>query len=137
MTMIKIRKNRKGFTLIELLLVMAIIGILAGTIMVGMGSSRKKARVTSALKTADSILAEAAECYLKDGPFTAFSTPNGGGLICGVNSGEWPELAKKCSYSSFGAPPAWTFDIACNKTTSNPAGDIIHCDIANASCTKP
>jgi prepilin-type N-terminal cleavage/methylation domain-containing protein len=127
--------SKRGFTLIELLLVMAIIGILAGVIMVGMGSSRKKARVTSALKTADSVLAEAAECYLKNGSFTGPSTLNGTGPICGVNSGVWPELAKKCNYNNFNAG-AFTFDIVCNVSNKNPAGDVIHCDVANASCKK-
>jgi len=123
---------RQGFTLVELLLVMAIIGIMAGVIMVGMGSSRKKARVTSALKTADSIVAEAAECYLKNGTFTDWTSGN----ICGPSSGAWPSLVNKCNYDNFGPSPAWTFDIVCNKSTKNPAGDTIQCNIGNASCTK-
>ncbi len=128
------KQKKIGFTLIELLLVMSIIGILAGVILVGMGSSRKKARVTSALKTADSVLAEAAECYLKNGSFTAPATPNGTGLICGATGGSWPELAKKCTYTTFGPPPAWTFEIVCNLTSNG--SDTIHCDVANASCKK-
>jgi prepilin-type N-terminal cleavage/methylation domain-containing protein len=128
------KQKKAGFTLIELLLVMSIIGILAGVILVGMGSSRKKARVTSALKTADSVLAEAAECYLKNGTFAGPSTPSGTGPICGAGSGVWPELAKKCVYGAFGPSPAWTFDIVCNQTSNG--SDTIHCDVANASCKK-
>lgn len=130
-------KNKLGFTLVELLLVMAIIGIMAGVIMVGMGSSRKKARVTSALKTADSVVAEAAECYLKNGTFSGPGSPSlGGGIICSGGTGVWPELTKKCNYSNFNAG-GFTFDIVCSVSTKNPAGDTIHCDVANASCSKP
>lgn len=135
--MMKIKQNKQGFTLVELLLVMAIIGILAGVIMVGMGSSRKKARVTSALKTADSVLAEAAECYLKNGTFSGPTSPStGGGVICIGSSSQWPELAKKCNYNNFNAG-AFTFDIVCNVSSNNPSGDVIQCNVGNASCTKP
>ncbi|HXF43996.1 MAG TPA: prepilin-type N-terminal cleavage/methylation domain-containing protein [Candidatus Paceibacterota bacterium] len=37
-------KNRKGFTLIEMLVVVAIIGLLSSVVVVGLGSSRSKAR---------------------------------------------------------------------------------------------
>ena len=125
---------RQGFTLTELLLVMAIIGILAGVIMVGMGSSRKKARVTSALKTADSVLAEAAECYLKNGTFNQWINDSSGtGPICVGSSGQWPELVSKCAYSNFNAS-AFTFEIICNQTSNG--NDVISCDVANASCVK-
>jgi prepilin-type N-terminal cleavage/methylation domain-containing protein len=134
--MLKIRKSKNGFTLVELLLVMAIIGILASVITVGRGSSRNKARVTSALKTADSVLAEAAECYLKNGVLSAWTTTNGGGgKICSLGSGgDWPELVKKCDYSALGIT---TFNIACNKTSSKPLGDVIQCDVSKARCIKP
>ena len=43
----KKRKNQKGFTLVELLLVIAIIGILAAVLFVGLGNQRERARVTT------------------------------------------------------------------------------------------
>jgi len=39
--------NKKGFTLVELLLVIAIIGILAAVLFVGLGNQRERARVTT------------------------------------------------------------------------------------------
>lgn len=132
----KLVRNKNGFTLIELLLVMAIIGILAGVILVGMGASRKRARVSAALKTADSILAEGADCYLRNG---TFSGPNnnltGGGQICGAGSGEWPEMVKKCEYGVVNSN-AFTFEIICNKTSNNPTGDVLNCDAKVGHCTK-
>lgn len=40
------RKNQKGFTLIELLVVIAIIGILSSVVLVGINSTRTKAKDT-------------------------------------------------------------------------------------------
>jgi prepilin-type N-terminal cleavage/methylation domain-containing protein len=132
----KMKQKKLGFTLIELLLVMAIIGIMAGVIMVGMGSSRKKARVTSTLKTAESVVAEAAECYLKNGTFSPWGNSSlGTGVICVGSTGVWPELSKKCNYANFNAG-AFIFDVICNVSSVNPAGDIVHCDVENASCAK-
>jgi general secretion pathway protein G len=43
--------SRSGFTLVEVLLVIAILGILAGTLMVNIGGKSEKARINSARAT--------------------------------------------------------------------------------------
>ncbi len=48
----KIGKTRKGFTLVEMVLVIAIIVILAGVLVVGIGSYLNKARAAASSVTA-------------------------------------------------------------------------------------
>ncbi len=47
--------NNKSFTLIELLVVIAIIGVISSIVLVSMGGSRKRARITSSLQLSQSI----------------------------------------------------------------------------------
>ena len=113
---------KQGFTLIELLLVMAIIGILAGTISVGMKSSRAKARVTSTLKTANNINVEMADCYLRN---KDVSSPVGGAQIC-IGAGNYPELTKRCNYVNVSG---YVLTIECNS-----GEDIITCTANESKC---
>ena len=123
-------KNKIGFTLIEMLLVMAVIGILASVIMVGMGSVRKKARTSAALKTAESATAELAYCYLNDKqPINSWShNVNGGGVICS-GAGEWPPLTHRCHYDSLNTAN-YEFSIKCNDDQHT-----ITCNYADGKCT--
>jgi prepilin-type N-terminal cleavage/methylation domain-containing protein len=87
---------KRGFTLVEILLVIAIIGILAGTLYVGLGGQRKKARTSSALESIRSALPYAAECYLKNNQPIRRSA---GGEVCGTANGfTWPALPTACAY---------------------------------------
>jgi prepilin-type N-terminal cleavage/methylation domain-containing protein len=115
--------DKKGFTLIELLLVMAIIGILAGIIMVGMSSSRKRAKVTSALKVANGVTAELADCYLNNEVVT--TSPLAGEQIC-AGAGNYPKLANGCKYGEY------TDDVLRIDCSQNNA-EIV-CEVIKGSC---
>jgi prepilin-type N-terminal cleavage/methylation domain-containing protein len=118
--------NKKGFTLIELLLVMAIIGILAGIIMIGMSSSRKRAKVTSALKIANGVTAELADCYLNNKPVTSPSA-GGGGRIC-VGAGNYPALSDlNCSYGTY-VNNVLTIDCSASNNAT------ITCNVTEGNC---
>ncbi|EKE19512.1 MAG: hypothetical protein ACD_8C00146G0017 [uncultured bacterium] len=92
--MIRTIKSKKGFTLIELLIVIAIIGILAGIVLVSTGSSRKKAQLAKALSTMKSISNAVNMCIINGGNLVA---PNdngtGGTLICSTGTEVLPNIS--------------------------------------------
>ena len=97
----KIKKHWKnnGFTLIELLIVIAIIGILAGAILVALNNARQKARDAAALSAAESIAKAVIACINTE------TLPNTSYVHCYTPSG-----GTSCSF--FCTPPATTGD--CN-----------------------
>ena len=117
----KLVQSKTGFTLVELLLVMAIIGILAGVLLVGMGAGRRRAKVNSALQTAESVTAELAHCYLND---YDVNPPDTNDNIC-AGAGKWPELNAECNYESYNNEK---LIINCN------TDDKIECDVLKGSC---
>jgi prepilin-type N-terminal cleavage/methylation domain-containing protein len=118
--------DKKGFTLIELLLVMAIIGILAGTLAVGMKASRQRARVTSALKTANNAMVEAADCYLNNHTVNAADVDS---TICNGGSTNWPALTSPCKYIE-GNSSGWKVD--CD---SDNNAEIV-CIVVDGTCKR-
>ncbi len=63
----KNQKKEKGFTLIELLLVIAIIGILAAVLFVGLGSQRDRARIAAFKEQMRSFVPAGTICRDSDG----------------------------------------------------------------------
>lgn len=96
--------NKKGFTLIELLIVIAIIGILAATVMVSLGNARKKARVAAVQSTAASILPSIYICFDEGVDLNAPATP-GTTAICtsGAVTETWPII-------DAGSTAGWEWD---------------------------
>lgn len=87
-------QKQKGFTLIELLLVIAIIGILAAAILVGISGQRDKARTSKVLMELSATLQPMMMCW-SDGGNVANPGVGGGGDICtgNPNYGTWPVIS--------------------------------------------
>ncbi len=91
----KLFKNKKGFTLVELLLVMAIIGILAGIIFISIGSTRKRARITTFKEAMKNLAVAATQCIDAGGEITG---EDAGEPLCSegdIEIGDIPEI-KQC-----------------------------------------
>jgi len=70
----KLMRKQRGFTLVELLIVMIIIGILAGGMMMVMGSSTDKADATKALSDLRTMASATMQYYADNGAQAALPT---------------------------------------------------------------
>jgi|GEM_PF-626031 len=109
-------KNKKGFTLIEILIVIAILGILAGIVLVKLSKAREDARDRSALSTMKSLADSLNICLLSKIPldeymagferispfwgnfeevglgYNFYAYPKTGAPICGDSKQTWPSF---------------------------------------------
>lgn len=133
------KKIQKGFTLIELLIVIAIIGILAGVILVSTNSARTKAKVASWKATVRSTQAPAVMCCSSGLPL---STTAGAAMCSGGES--WPTAAAigGGTGTTGTISISGTGNVNCSPTSSNfnytitPAATDLLGQCASATCTE-
>jgi len=79
---------RQGITLIELLIVIAIIGIVAGIIVVALSGFRSRGRSAKAQAVLSSVIPSVLSCWGNGGQVRS---PESGNNICSINGyGAWP-----------------------------------------------
>lgn len=142
----KNEKMNRGFTLIELLIVIAIIGILAGVILVSTNSAVEKAKRSSALSTGSSLLTEFVTCQDDGGEA---STMTAGNVVCVDGAGDaiaghtttWPDVTTSTGWAydaTGGSVSAGDYYFTLTKATQNGikckmTGNTC-CDATDAAC---
>ncbi|MDP1884721.1 MAG: type II secretion system protein [Candidatus Moranbacteria bacterium] len=130
------RNDGHGFTLIELLLVIAIIGILASIVFVGLTSARERANRASALSSMSSIMRELATCEIDDGGTDGFVVDtvictNGSGVVIAGHDAVWPNIDR----TGWAIAAAQADYIDSNYTyIATKDGQTITCNFSSQAC---
>lgn len=146
----KIKSIRQGFTLIELMIVIAIIGILAGVVLVTSNSGVEKSKKASAVTSMSSILPELVTCADDNGKAKNNAAPTGGSagtticcttVDCTVNQPghveKWPDILSKTGYAyqkPTGTLAAGDYQFTATKTV-NGTTDTITCKYSENGCS--
>jgi prepilin-type N-terminal cleavage/methylation domain-containing protein len=150
--------NKKGFTLIELLVVVAIIGVLAGIVLVSLNSARNKADKSSLQSTLASVMPVASMCVnegykiqsptgtvsscgpSKDGVCICVGDSTTGPVAVDINE-TWPELPDALIDKDYGYKLGADLDgdgnadtIIGTKTDGTTTSTIIECKVSTGSC---
>lgn len=143
---------RSGFTLIEMLVVVAIIGLLSSTILVGLTDARKRARDARRIADLRQIqnglenLYTTAQTYPKSEDLYALmpdlpTDPQGGQyayIRVNTNSyvlGACLENVRPAEIQSYSRPDADTFDVSPRESPLQPPTECA-CDSPNAYCVS-
>ena len=124
--------GRQGFTLIELLVVVAIIGVLAGIVLVSLNSAREKSRKASLLSTMSSVTTIANMCENEGGTVNAVAA---GADICTDLSGEIDETyPNPLLPTNLGAGYSYSYNSVTGTYDGIFPDGTITCTIASGSC---
>lgn len=126
-----VKKCKRGFTLIELLVVVAIIGILAGIVVISLTSARERSRKASLQTTMASLMPVMSMCQ-NDGE-TVQAVVAGGSVCSGTEITE--TYPNPLLPANLGA--GWSYDLNAGGTAlvgTGPGGVTVTCTIASGSC---
>jgi prepilin-type N-terminal cleavage/methylation domain-containing protein len=100
----KLKIKNKAFTLIEIMVAIAIMAILAGTVLVSMKSYGARSRSTKALAQLSSAIPSMISCWGNGGNVNQPNAVGGNDICRGLSSyGQWPTASGDYRYNSDGS----------------------------------
>ena len=99
----RLNKKEEGFTLIELLLTMAIISILAGTILVSVSAHKQRAEESRMQAQLAGAIQNMVLCRSDGGAIAEPNGTAGGASICslGASYGSWPTIGGSTGFGGY------------------------------------